>query len=194
VNFRLLALATILMLAIPAFGLQPDQSAEQAVGESAPLPPVVGTSGDFQFPLLRTMGGMGLILFLMVGGYLAFRKFSPRCLARQRADRNLRIIETLSMGDRRSISLIEVGDSRFLIGNTPHQINLLAALPESLSLVSEPAAMSAGSKNPIRKDRGATFRNLFEVERNQAAKNPVTELPADLRAKMRQLREALERP
>lgn len=193
-NFRLLAFATILMLAIPAFGLQADQSTEQAVAESTPLPPVVGTNGDFQFPLLRTMGGMGLILFLMVGGYLAFRRFSPRCLARQRPDRNLRIIETLSMGDRRSISLIEVGDCRFLIGNTPQQINLLAALPESLSLVSEPAAMSANSKSPIRKERGATFRNLFEVERNQAAKNPVTELPADLRAKMRQLREALERP
>jgi len=176
----------------------PDTNAGSAVASPAdqgPAAPVPETKdADLQFPILRTLGGLGLVVCLMIAAFFAAKKFAPRYFNKPASERNLKIIETLSMGDRRSISLVEIANSRFLIGNTPHQINLLAALPEPLSLVSEPETAPAPSKIVSRKESRIPFRNLFEVEKNrplQYAGNPLSD---DLRAKMRQLRDALERP
>ena len=101
--------------------------------------------------MFRAMGGLGLVLFLMIAGYFAARKFAPRYFAKGASETNLKIIETLSMGDKRSISMIQVGNSRFLVGNTAHQINLLTELPESISVVSEPETLSETPKSLITK-------------------------------------------
>jgi flagellar biogenesis protein FliO len=148
---------------------------------------------DLRFPWMRTMGGMGLVICLMIGTYFAAKKFAPRYFAKGSTDRNLKVIETLSMGDKRSISMIEVAGSRFLVGNTPNQISLLAALPEQISLMSEPETPPSEPRIAREKELKTPFRNLFEVEKRrpmQYAENP---LPEDIRSKMRQLREALER-
>jgi len=161
-------------------------------GPIAPLPET--QQAEMQFPVMRTIGGMGLVVFLMVGLFFAAKKLAPRYFNKPVSQRNLKILETLGMGDRRSISLIEVGNGRYLVGNTPHQISLLAALPEPVSLVSEPEEVPAPPKSANRKVSGAPFRSLFEVEKGRpAAKNLVHPLPDDLRLKMRQLRDALER-
>ena len=143
--------------------------------------------------MFRTLGGLGLVLCLMIAGYFAAKKFAPRFFAKGTAEKNLRIIETLSMGDKRSISMIEVGDSRFLVGNTPNQINLLVALPERMSLVSEPEAAEMSAKSATEKEPMVPFRNLFEVEKKRPTQQAGHPLPEDIRVKMRQLREALER-
>ncbi len=143
--------------------------------------------------LMRTAGGMGLVICIMIGVYFAARKFAPKYFAKGASEKGLRVIETLSMGDRRSISLIEVGGTRLLIGNTPHQINLITTLPEAISLVSEPETLSASQKESFGSDARTPFRNMFEAEKKKPASNAGHPLPEDLRTKMRQLREALER-
>jgi flagellar biosynthetic protein FliO len=156
------------------------------------------SAGDVQeaemhFPVLRTVGGLGLVVCVMIAVYFAARKLAPRYFTKIGSERDLRVIETLAMGDRRSISLIEVGNNRFLVGNTPHQINLLAALPEPISLVSEPNTLPANQKDKARDESKAPFRNLFEVEKKRSSQYMGNPLPEDIRTKMRQLREALER-
>jgi flagellar biosynthetic protein FliO len=146
-----------------------------------------------RFPLLRTLGGMGIVLCLMLGLYYAAKKFAPRYFTKTSSERNLQVIETLSMGDRRSISLIEVAGSRFLVGNTSNQINLLAALPASLSLVSEPDDLSANPKERVRNESNSVFKNLFEVAKKNRTQHMANPLPDDIRLKMRQLRDALDR-
>jgi flagellar biosynthetic protein FliO len=149
--------------------------------------------GDMQFPVLRTLGGMGLVICLMIGIYLAAKKFAPRYFTKAVADRNLKVIETLSMGDRRSIAVIEVGTNRFLIGNTPQQINLLATLPAPLSLRSEPESAPEHPEEKVKSETGSSFRNLFEVAKSRSPQRAGNPLPDDIRLKMRQLRDALER-
>jgi flagellar biogenesis protein FliO len=97
------------------------------------------------------------------------------------------------MGDKRSISLVEVGNTRFLIGNTQHQINLLATLPESISLVSEAETTALTAQKAPRKELRTSFRNMFEVEKGRSSQYTGNSLPEDLRTKMRQLRDTLER-
>ena len=147
----------------------------------------------WHFPVMRMIGGMGLVLCLMAFLYLGAKKYAPRFFPKAISERNLRVIETLGMGDKRSISLIEFGNNRFLVGNTPHQISLLATLSEPLSLVSEPDKVSLDTKEKAPKESKSSFRNLFEVEKKRPAQYVGNALSDDIRAKMRQLREALER-
>ena len=154
---------------------------------------VEAQDGGGHFPMLRTLGGMGIVLCLMIGIFFAAKKFAPRYFTRATAERNMKIIDTLAMGDRRSISLIEVGGNRFLVGNTPQQINLLATLPEPISLGSEPDVLPANPKEKARRDFTSPFRNLFEVEKKRRPQQIAHVLPEDIRTKMRQLRESLER-
>jgi flagellar biosynthetic protein FliO len=146
--------------------------------------------------LFRTMGGLGLVLFLMIAVYFAARKFAPRYFAKSASEKILKVIETLPLGDKRSVSLIEVANNRFLVGNTPQRLNLIAALPDSAQSalsVSEVEALSAHPKTTIANESKTPFRNLFEVEKRRPSQHRGNPLPEDIRAKMRQLRETLER-
>lgn len=146
---------------------------------------------SFQFPLLRTVGGMGLVLCLMVALYFGARKYFPQYFQKAPSEQNLRILETLSMGDRRSIALIQVADQRFLIGNTQHGINLLTTISGSTPLT--PEINESPRPTQGKNGSGNSFKNLFEFEKKRPVPNPGNPLPEDIRAKMRLLREALER-
>jgi flagellar biosynthetic protein FliO len=143
--------------------------------------------------MIRTIGGFGIVVCLMIVAYFAARKFAPRYFSKGASAKNLKVVETLSMGDKRSISIIEVANNRFLVGNTLHQINLLAALSEPVSFVSKPEPLPEISQDSTPNESGSPFRNLFEVEKKRPSQRTGNPLPEDVRAKMRQLREALER-
>ncbi len=188
ISLNLMVLALFL---VPAYGqltsFPPADQAQAASAEDA-------QEAQMHFPIARTIGGLGLVVCVMIGTYFAARKFAPRYFTKAGSERNLKVIETLAMGDRRSISLIEVANSRFLVGNTPHQINLLASLPEPVSLLSEPSTLTSNQKETKREESRVPFRNLFEVEKKRpAAQYMGHPLPEDIRTKMRQLRETLER-
>ncbi len=51
-------------------------------------------------------------------------------LTRQRSPRQLRLCETLSLGERRFVAVVQVGQTRFLLGGTPQSLALLARLPD----------------------------------------------------------------
>lgn len=169
-----------------------EAAAPAVTAEAVPVSaPVEAAGGDMQLPVIRTIGGMGIVVFLMIATFFGAKRLAPRFFNKPASERNLKLLETLSMGDRRSIALVEIGNNRFLVGNTAHQINLIATLPEPVSLVSESESPSATSKGASRKE--AKFRNLFEIEKNRPTHYAASGLPEDLRTKMRQLREALER-
>ena len=102
----------------------------------------------------------------------------------------MKVVETLPMGDRRSIALVQVDDSWFLVGNTASQINLLARLPWEFSLGMERDVTDAGPAS-LSGSRDSS-RRLYKVEKKPAGLGKPKPIPPDVRAKMRQLREALE--
>jgi flagellar biosynthetic protein FliO len=158
-----------------------------------PAQPAEPPMEEYRYPTLRAVGGLGIVLCLIVAGFFAVKKFAPQYFTKSSSEKNLKVIETLSMGDRRSISIIQVAHSKYLVGNTAHQINLLTALPEELSLVSEPESPQAELKKEPRRGSRNHFRSLFETEKSRSAPQSGHPLSEDLRTKMRQLREALER-
>ena len=148
-----------------------------------------------QLSLLRAFGGMGLVLCLLVGAYLCIRKFAPGYFPKVSCEgKNLKIVESIGMGDRRSIALVEVGGKRFLIGSTPQQINLLTTLSEHFSLVAEDNDASDLIKTSTIKEEGErqVFRNLFDRGKRRSVRHSENVLSEEIRQKMRRLREALE--
>ena len=149
-----------------------------AMGETLPF-----EGGPPQISMARTLGGMGLVLCLIMAAGLGIRRFVPGIFSRVSGGKNIRLIESLGMGDRRSVSLIEVGGSRYLLGSTPGSVNLLAMLPEHISLVAE---------GNLAESEKSHFRNLFDVEKKRSEQYEGNMPSESIRLKMRRLREALE--
>ncbi len=139
-----------------------------------------------RFSLVRTFGGLGLVISLILTGYVVIRRFGPRYLRRSSDQKSLRIVETLALGEKRSIALVQFGVQQLLIGNTASQVTLLLQLPPAPDRVLAVEPMNEAKAAP---GAVAGFRRLHEVEKNAA---PPRQIPPDLREKMRQLREALE--
>ena len=147
-----------------------------------------------QLSMLHAFGGMGLVLCLLVGAYFCIRKFAPGYFPKMSSEgKNLKVIENLGMGDRRSIALVEVGGKRFLVGSTPQQINLLTTLPDHFSLVGEEDDLNISKDVKVEiGEEKQIFRNMFERGRPRSARYTGHVLPDEVRQKMRRLREALE--
>lgn len=178
------------------FQAQPQESPNseitfQAQPQESLMPEIPAES--FQFPVFRTIGGLGLVLSFMVALYFGARKYFPQYFQKADSEKNLRMLETLSMGDRRSIALIQVAGMRFLVGNTSHQINLLTTIPEPNPSANEAGAPTSPYVEKENKKSGDSFRNLFEFEKKRSVQNSGNPLPEDIRNKMRLLREALDR-
>ena len=68
---------------------------------------------------------------------LGFKRMAGRCLVmfgrcagwRRRPARQLRLCETLSLGERRFVAVVQFEQQRFLLGGTGNSIALLACLP-----------------------------------------------------------------
>ena len=66
--------------------------------------------------------------------WLRFRLFLQRLLAwRERRPRRLRLCESLSLGDRRFVAVLEWEGSRFLLGATASSLTLLSRLDHQAS-------------------------------------------------------------
>jgi flagellar biosynthetic protein FliO len=162
-----------------------------ATTDQTPHVQPVEAAGGTDFPVLRTIGGFALVISLILIAFLVARKIAPQYFNRHVAEKGLKVIETMSMGEKRSIAIIQVGDRRFLIGNTPHQISVLSSLEDSFPLLAAPDPVSEGAA--LRKPTNP-FRRMYERERSRGGGKTAEgkTLPPDVRAKMRQLRAALE--
>lgn len=178
----------------------PAAATPATVADSSPPKPVpqpqiehsepVAVSTDYS--MVKAAGGFGLVLCLIALAYVGGRKLFPKYFVRGAAEKSLKLVETLAIGEKRSIAVIEFEGQRMIIGNTPNQVTLLATLPMKLSLVEDspatPAPSFEFSKSKIASD---SFRGLYEIEKTNGRGNRKA-IPPDIQAKMRQLRESLE--
>ena len=148
------------------------------------------------FPTIKTVGALGLLAFLVMVGFLVLRRLAPHYFARKPDETIMRLVGTLSMGDKRSLAVVEVAGQRFLVGNTPTQISLLAPLTENAAAGDQRQQGAAAAKptGPTVAVKRSGFLNALLAEKNDLgrAKPQADRIPPDIRGKMRELREALE--
>lgn len=75
----------------------------------------------------RAFGSVVLVLGLAGGGLWAFRKWGVKRMPGTGGER-IKVEETLSLGDRRFVSILKAEDEKFLIALSPQGITLLARL------------------------------------------------------------------
>ncbi len=172
-----------------AAGTDPHRAAGQATDNDETF---AQGQGPGWIEMARTIGSVGLILCLIVGGYMLFRRFAPQYVTRHSGERDIRLVETLPLGEKRSVVVVQAGAQRFLLACTPGQITLLTALNAS----GETA--TAGGNDIVEAQAAAVFpgnfKSLYEQEKKAPPPRPsaLKALPPDIRGKMSELRKALE--
>ncbi len=84
---------------------------------------------------IRTMLAVVFVIVLGVAAIYVSKKLLPKLAARP--GREIRIIETVHLGPRKAVHLIEVGKRRFLIGSTNENIRKLAEVTAGFRDLSE---------------------------------------------------------
>jgi flagellar protein FliO/FliZ len=184
-------LAPPLPMEPPPLAVQPAEKAPTPVQETNVSEAPAGGSA---LNVVQAFGGLGLVLCLIAGCFFAARKFAPQYFARHAGGKNLQLLETLPMGEKRSIVLVQAGGKRLLLGSTANQISVIAQLDEPLASPAEnpPAVVPT---TDARKDPSPSFHNIYNLEKGRGLHPPgkAKTIAPDVRAKMKQLRESLER-
>lgn len=94
------------------------------LGDEKPTP---GAASGSEPSGWRAFGSVVLVLGLAGGGLWAFRKWGAKRMPGSGGGR-LRVEETLSLGDRRFVSILRADDEKFLIALSPQGITLLSRM------------------------------------------------------------------
>ena len=73
---------------------------------------------------IRTMLAVVFLIVLGAAGFYVSKRLLPKLA--NRPSKEIRIVETVHLGPRKAVHLIEVGNRRFLIGSTNENIRKLA--------------------------------------------------------------------
>jgi len=84
---------------------------------------------------VRTMLAVVFVIVLGAAAIYVSRKLLPKIAARP--GREIRIVETVHLGPRKAVHLIEVGKRRFLIGSTNENVRKLAEVTPGFPDLSE---------------------------------------------------------
>jgi len=66
---------------------------------------------------------------VLIGTWSALKWIMQRAQAKQKR-KNLRVCETIPLGEKRFVAVVQVDDERFLIGGSSSSVSLLTRLPE----------------------------------------------------------------
>jgi flagellar biogenesis protein FliO len=168
-----------------------------AVAQAA-VPPdsTAPAASPADFPVVRAVGCLGLVISIILLGFFAVRKYAPQLVTRRPGAQHLKLVETLGMGDKRTIAIIQVEDVCYLVGNTAHQISVLAQLPPASPplTLSEPKVRPVATAALASRRKTDMFLSLTDPGKKSTVQpiDSARTIPTDLRTKMRKLREALE--
>lgn len=129
-----------------------DGKAAQGQGADTPAPPSLWSS----------LGSLLVVLGLALGGLHLLKKYGRKHLPGQGGGK-LKVAETLALGDRRFVSILEADGERFLIALHPQGVTLLSRLDGLAAAPFEAHLQGAENAAPIPlKELEARLRNSGE--------------------------------
>ncbi|MFW5698417.1 MAG: flagellar biosynthetic protein FliO [Planctomycetota bacterium] len=136
--------------------LLPDEEDYAAVGESAD-PVQLGGEGDVGAALGQLLVALLLVAACALGlAWVVKRLGGARRILNQQG-RHLSVIETVSLGLKRSVSLVRVGDTVLVLGQSEQQVTTLATL-EAGAVLGAGAGTGTGTAAPGASTASATQR------------------------------------
>jgi flagellar protein FliO/FliZ len=115
--------------AVPAFVLlAPHCALAQSLPVlNDPLPAAPSSTGI----LWQTLSSVLVILVLGAVGMVAVKRFLPRLGRPFGGGRTVRVLETVPLGPRRSVHLLQVGGRKILVGDSQNNISMLADITDA---------------------------------------------------------------
>lgn len=81
--------------------------------------------------LYRMMLSLVIVIALAIGAMVASKKILPKISGI--SSKRVKVIETVSLGSRRAVHLLQIGNRKILIGSTQNTITRLADIPDEIS-------------------------------------------------------------
>ena len=88
----------------------------------------------------KMMFAVFFVVVLGVAAIYIFKKFVPKIT--NLTSRKIRVIETVHLGQRKTLYLLKIGSRELLIGSTNENITMLADVSDNESSLEPPAALS----------------------------------------------------
>ena len=95
-------------------------------GEGGPAP-----SPDPFASLIRLAGSMAIVIGVILGAALLTKKLFARARSALGPDRVLRVHQTESLGAKRQIYVLDIGETMLVVGAAGDSMRLLAKLPKT---------------------------------------------------------------
>ena len=139
---RFVALCALLPAAI-ALPVLAAETATAAATNAAPAVAAASAAGlpDVGGGLLRSIIGLAIVLAVIAGCAWLARRFGGRMTGGQ--SRLLKTVGALSVGQRESVVVVELGEQWLVLGVAPGRVNTLAQMPRQT--LAEPAKSAAAS-------------------------------------------------
>lgn len=125
--------AVVLFFSVTAFvcaDSAPADKAEKSIfsnsGSSYPGGPDTKTDDSISNALHRMMAAVIIVILLGVAAVFASKKLLPKISNAQ--GKKIKVIETIHLGSRKTVHLLEVGGQQILIGSTHDRITKLAEI------------------------------------------------------------------
>lgn len=146
---------------------------------SAPAPSLTTSGNDLSLGLvLGLLAKLGLVLALAYGASLGLRRLQAGKLSLGPRSEHLKVVETVPLGQNRSLHVIAVGSRHLLVGSTPQQVGLLGDVTRDLRLGSPTAPEPAPERTD---DFTARLLQLLHRAPAAGAANAVPATPGEYR-------------
>jgi flagellar protein FliO/FliZ len=103
--------------------------------------------------LLQTAGGLLLILFLIIGGAWLFKRYGNLPMAGKGL---VKVLSSTSVGTRERVVLVEVENTRLLLGVAPGQVRTLYELPSTGEAFQQALDTARVAQEGAAADKGAS--------------------------------------
>jgi flagellar protein FliO/FliZ len=154
-------------------------SSEMAAAPEAAADSVDQLSAGGVFTALRTGGALIFVLSAIIGVFFLLRRIAPERFGKPAKDKLIKAVDSMALGDRRSIMIVEVEGEKYLLGATPQSIALLGKLDSKSNAKAAPIAQ--------KKD----FNQIYNTKKSEMASDATAQQKnvrlSDVTSKLKEL-------
>ncbi len=159
---------------------EPDKDAENDASTASPV------KGDSWWSAAKAIGATVFIIGLILGAMTLLKRYMPYRFGPLGHTRQIQVLESVPIGEKRMLTLVEVGGQRLLLASSPGNVTLLKELPAHSEARASVEPITPVARKP---EIPTTFNQTLKTQ--LAAQDKVRD-PQTLLVRLTQIRQALE--
>jgi flagellar protein FliO/FliZ len=137
--------------------------------------PISGSQAGVMGSGLRAAGAMIFIVGLLLASVVLLKRCMPHRFGPLGHKRRIQLLETVSIGEKRSLALVQIDGTHLLLASTPGSVSLIKELPPCEEPVPaaqrpQPAVKTAASEEAFTRTLDSKIRAAVGASRPQLAR------------------------